>query len=207
MSFLLPHPDLHLRQTLSLNSTTSNQRYRSYSQLRLDALKRRDRECALCHTGTEAGNDVGRARDLAFRVGQHVLVGVEGDEADAGLERVADDEGGAAGVPLRAERRPRQLLALGQPPVQLRARLCELGRVGDGDLDGAGRAAGDDGAQRAGLVGEGVLALHRSSWRIAWCNFAARMIGCGDVVRVPGILVVDGGCDSPWAFSARRKPL
>lgn len=120
-------------------------------ELRLNALKRRDRECALCHTGTEAGNDVGRARDLAFRVGQHVLVGVEGDEADAGLERVADDEGGAAGVPLRAKRRPRQLLALGQPPVQLRARLCELGRVGDGDLDSAGRAARDDGAQRAGL--------------------------------------------------------
>lgn len=41
------------------------------------------------------------------------------ERTDPGLGRVADDESRAACVPLRAERRPRQLLALGQPAVQL----------------------------------------------------------------------------------------
>lgn len=87
--------------------------------MRLDALKWSDSQRTLSHTGTEASDDIGRARDLAVGVGQHTLVLIEGDEADTGLERVADNEGGAARVPLRTERRPGQLLALGQPPVQL----------------------------------------------------------------------------------------
>lgn len=119
--------------------------------LRLDTLERRDSQRALRHTSTKPSNDVRGARDLAIGVGEQVLVCVEGDEADAGLERVADDERRAAGVPLRTERRPGKLLALREPAVQLRARLCELGGIGDGDFDGAGGAARDDGAQGARL--------------------------------------------------------
>lgn len=47
---------------------------------------------------------------------------------DPGLGRVADDERRAPSVPLRSERWPRQLLALGQPAVELCSCLGDCSR-------------------------------------------------------------------------------
>jgi len=44
---------------------------------------------------------------------------------NASLERVADDERRASGVPLGAKGRPGQLLAVGEAAVELGARLCD----------------------------------------------------------------------------------
>ena len=123
------------------------------SQLGLDALEWGNGEGTFSDAGAEAGDNIGRARDLAVLVGEQALVLIEGDEADSGLERVTDDEGGAAGVPLRAEGWPWKLLPRGQAPVELRAGFGELCGVGDGNFNGAGRAACDNGAQGAGLGG------------------------------------------------------
>lgn len=120
---------------------------------RLDGLGGRDGEQGLGDAGAEAREHVAGARDVAVGVGQQPLVLLEGHEADRRLGRVADDERRAPGVPLPAERRPRRPLARREVAVQLRARLGELGRVGDGDLDRARRRAREDGAQRAGLLG------------------------------------------------------
>lgn len=61
------------------------------------------------------------SRDNALRTQQE-------ERTDASLGGVADDERRAPGVPLRAEWWPRQLLALGQPAVQLCSCLGDCGQ-------------------------------------------------------------------------------
>lgn len=124
---------------------------RIIDQLRLDALKRRDREQALRDAGAKARDDGARPADLALAVGQQALVEVERHEADPRLQAVADDQRRAARVPRPAEGRPREPRRGRETLVQLRARLGELEGVRDRDFDGAGAAAREDGAEGARL--------------------------------------------------------
>ena len=125
--------------------------------LRFDTLKRRDGQQGLGHAGAKPGQHRLGARNVPGLVGKQILIGVEGEEPHAGLDRVANDGGGAARIPLFSETRPGitdcyssatrrcrcrwvrvccicvpgELLAGGQSPIELRSSLCKLCRVRD----------------------------------------------------------------------------
>lgn len=57
----------------------------------------------------ETGEYGAGAGDIPGFVGEEIFETVEGEEADAGFNRVADDEGCAAGIPFRAEFGPMEV--------------------------------------------------------------------------------------------------
>lgn len=63
-----------------------------------DALGRRDGDEGLDRAGDRPREDAAGGTEPPVRPGQAVLDAVEGREAHAGLQRGAEDEGGAAGV-------------------------------------------------------------------------------------------------------------
>jgi hypothetical protein len=88
-----------------------------HSQRCFDALKGSDGEQRLSDTGAESSDDGPRTRNLSIGILEERFVLVEGDEADAGFEGVADDKGGATGIPGAAERRPGELFGAGETLV------------------------------------------------------------------------------------------
>jgi len=103
------------------------------NQRRLDTLKRRNSQGTLRNSSSKPSDHGLGARELAVGVGQQRLVLVEGYEADAGFEGVADYQRCAAGVPGAAEGGPgRWGSAVWEACVELRAGFGEFRWVGDG---------------------------------------------------------------------------
>jgi len=94
-----------------------NARSDVHSQRCFDTLKGSDGKQRLGDTSAESSDDCPRTRNLSIGILEERFVLVEGDEADAGFEGVADDKGGATGIPGAAERRPGKLFCAGETLV------------------------------------------------------------------------------------------
>lgn len=133
----------HTYQSLSLHVVARKNRGK-HSQLRLDALKRSDREKGLGEARTKSSHHRSRPRYLAILILKGRLNSVKRNEpcqlshelngksergilgrTNSGLQRVTDNESGASRVPLRAEGWPWQFLAGRESAIELRAGLCD----------------------------------------------------------------------------------